>query len=86
MILPVVLVHSNVESFILANQRLLALLLLPLILLVLQVHGVLVWEPLIVTKETSASESGDFRRWLPPDKVAILLVVHHFSNGVWQQV
>ena len=83
MVLPVVLVHSNVERSILADHSLLALLLLPLILLMLQVHGVLIWQPFIITEKTASSECGDFGRRLSPDKIAILLIIHHFSNGIW---
>ena len=42
MVLPVVLIHSNVKGLAFADHSLLAIPLLPLVLLVLEVHGVLV--------------------------------------------
>ena len=86
MVLPVVLVHTCVESLSLGNQILLALTLFPLVLLMLEVHGVLVWEPLVVAEQASSGERGDLRRGLPPHQIVILLLVHDFGNGIWKQV
>ena len=86
MVLPVVLIHANVEGLAFADEDLFAITLFTLVLLVLQVHAVLVGEPLVVTEESAAGQSGNLWRGLPPHQVTILLVVHHFSNGVWKQV
>ena len=86
MVLPVVLVHTRIESLTLGNHILFALTLLPLVLLMLEIHGVLVREPLVVAEQAAAGERGDLRRGLSPHQIAVLLVVHDFSNGVWKQV
>ena len=86
MILPVVLVHSHVESFAVANGSLLALLLLPLILFMFEEHRVLIWQPLVVAKESATCQSSNLRLRLSPDKVGILLVIHQFSNGIRKKV
>ena len=86
MVFPVVLVHASVERSALAHRLLLALLLFPLILLVFEEHGVLVTLPLVVTEESATCQSSDLWLRLAPNQVTILLVIHHFSNGIGQKV
>ena len=85
MVLPVVLVHSEHE-WSPVNFFLFAPVMNAFILLMLQVHAILVWQPLVICKETSACQSGNFGCWLPPNQIIVLFVVHHFSNGVGEQV
>ena len=81
MILPVILIHSCVERS-LANLSLLAFLLFSLVLLMLEEHGVLIRKPLIITEKTASSQRSYLGSRLFPKQVAILFVIHHFSNGV----
>ena len=84
-ILPVVLVHTEHE-WSLVHIAHLPLVVDPLVLLMLQVHGILVRQPLIVAKETTSGQSCNFRCWLPPHQVLILFVRHHFGNGIRKEV
>ena len=80
-VLPVILVHASVEGSR-RYRALFTLFFLSLILLVLQEHGVLVREPLIVTEEIATRKRRHLRLRLPPEQVTILFIVHHFGNGV----
>ena len=82
-VLPVILVHATIEGTRCYNA-LFTLSFLPLILLVLQEHGILIRQPLIVTEEAAAIKRGHLRLRLPPEQVAILFIVHHFGNGIRQ--
>lgn len=84
-ILPVVLVHTEHE-WSLVHIAHLPLVVDPLVLLMLQVHGILVRQPLVVAKETTSGQSCNFWRWLSPHQVLILLVRHHFGNGIRKEV
>jgi hypothetical protein len=83
MILPVVLVHASIEGPVM-NCFLLAIPLFASILLMLQKHGIFVWRPFIVAKKSTSSQSRNLRLSLSPYQITILLVIHHFSNGIWQ--
>jgi hypothetical protein len=85
MVLPVVLVHASVEGHIVGGF-LLAVALRSSILLVQKEHAVVIGLPLVVTEESATSQSCHFGLRLSPYQIAVLFVIHHFSNGIGQQI
>ena len=84
-VLPVVLVHSKHE-WSLMDAELFALLLLALVLLVLEEHGVFVGLPVVVAEQAATGQGCHFGSRLAPDQICVLLVIHLFRNGVGQQI
>ena len=86
MVLPVVLIHAKVELVIFVQVVDFACVADALVFLVLEEHLVVIGFPFILAEKTTARQCGDLWCWLSPNQVAVLLVGHHFSNGVGQQV
>ena len=85
-VLPVVLIHADVEGPTLTNSIQIALLRYSLVLLMLQVHRIIIGHPLVVTKEATTGQSSYLGGGVAPDQISVLLFVHHFGNGIWQQI